>query len=162
METNAIDLIHGTISPASSLSGKSSAPVSLDGQMSSTSEPYPVPGPQGPQGEPGPQGPQGEQGVPGVPGEPGPQGERGPQGPQGEQGIQGPPGQAGPQGDPGIYVLSEGESLSDVPEWATVVVDLNEEMPDLPSATDYYSKVEIDAIMGSYITDIDSLLGGDE
>lgn len=43
-------------------------------------------------------------------------GDKGDKGDKGEQGVQ------GEQGTPGVYVLEDGETLEDVPEWADVVV----------------------------------------
>lgn len=47
-------------------------------------------------------------GEPGVPGEPGKKGE---------------PGERGEQGEPGVYILSEGEAMEDVPDGYDVVID---------------------------------------
>ena len=137
------------------------------------------PGPQGPQGEKGEQGPQGETGPQGAKGETGakgdkgeagaqgPQGEKGEtgpagpagmdgaQGPAGADGAQGPQGEPGPQGetgDSGVYYGTE-----EPPADGSVKVWVNPEGEVL----EVYSKTEMDAIMGSYIADVDALIGGD-
>lgn len=68
----------------------------------------------------------------------GEKGDIGPIGPKGEQGIQGIPGADGPQGEPGIsgvYTLSSDETLEDVPENMTVVIDPNGEEDAISSIT---------------------------
>lgn len=53
-------------------------------------------------------------------------GEKGDPGSPGEPGIRGEAGQKGDKGDPGkdnVYILSEGESLEDVPDYVDVVLD---------------------------------------
>ena len=82
-------------------------------------------------------------------------GKDGEDGKDGADGAPGKDGEPGDPGEPGVYVLSEEEDIDDIPEWAMIVVNPNGE------TYDYYTKEEIDAIMGSYITDIDALLGGE-
>lgn len=56
-------------------------------------------------------------------------------------------GARGPKGDPGDdYVLTEADK---------------QEIAGMVEVPDTYTKGEIDAIMGSYITDIDTLIGGE-
>lgn len=102
-----------------------------------------IQGEQGPKGEKGdtgstgpagPQGIQGEQGIKGDKGDKGDKGETGATGPQGEQGIQGPQGiqgEQGPKGEPG-------------------------EIQDL---SNYYTKSEIDEMIGSIDTILDAING---
>ena len=111
----------------------------------------------GPQGEQGPKGDTGPQGEQGPKGDTGPQGEQGPKGDTGLQGEQGPKGDTGPQGEQGpkgedgksaYLAAQEGGFTGTESEFAQKL------------AKDTYSKAEIDAIMGNYITDIDMLIGG--
>lgn len=87
----------------------------------------------GPQGEKGDRGPQGEQG---------PAGAQGPQGPQGERGAAGLTGRSAY-----TYALAGGYTGTEL-EFSRKL------------AEETYSKTQIDAIMGSYIGDIDALIGG--
>lgn len=67
---------------------------------------------------------------------------QGPKGDQGIQGIQGPAGAKGPKGDTGapgssgVYVLNNGESMSNVPSTANVVVD-----PSSEGVFDVYTQI---------------------
>lgn len=97
----------------------------------------------------------GKDGAPGKDGQDGAPGKDGEDGKDGADGAPGKDGEPGDPGEPGVYVLSEEEDIDDIPEWAMIVVNPNGE------TYDYYTKEEIDAIMGSYITDIDALLGGE-
>ena len=88
-------------------------------------------------------------------GDKGEQGLRGMQGEQGIQGIQGEKGEKGDKGDKGAdgksaYAYAvEGGYTGTEEEFAAKL------------AEETYSKSEIDAIMGSYINDIDTLVGGE-
>lgn len=99
--------------------------------------------------------------------------------------IKGPQGPKGEPGASGVYILANGETVEDAPEDTEVVIDPNGEgvstlsnphaltFTGAVSATydgseavevelpDTYSKNQIDAIMGAYIADIDTLIGGD-
>ena len=90
-------------------------------------------GPQGAKGDTGAQGPQGAKGDTGAQG---PQGEKGDTGPQGEQGKT-----AYAYAQEGGYTGTETAFSQKL-------------------AAETYSRSEIDAIMGSYIADIDALIGG--
>lgn len=127
-------------------------------------------GEQGPRGEIGPQGETGPQGERGIQGEPGPQGEQGPKGDTGPQGEQGPKGETGPQGEQGIQgeqgpqgeagpAGENGKSAYAYAQEGGYTGTETEFTRKL--AENVYSKAEIDAIMGSYITEIDALIGGD-
>ena len=124
------------------------------------------PGPQGPQGEVGPQGPQGVQGPEGPQGPKGDTGDTGPQGPKGDIGAQGPQGEqgiqgeAGPAGQPGADGApgADGKSAYQYAQEGGFTGTETEFAAKL--AKDTYSKAEIDAIMGSYINNIDTLVGG--
>ena len=108
-------------------------------------------GEQGPKGDTGPQGEQGPKGDTGLQGEQGPKGDTGPQGEQGPKGDTGPQGEQGPKGEDGksaYLAAQEGGFTGTESEFAQKL------------AKDTYSKAEIDAIMGNYITDIDMLIGG--
>lgn len=100
-------------------------------------------GPQGPTGATGPAGPKGDTG------------DTGPKGPQGETGPAGADGQPGADGVPGAdgksayqYAVEGGYTGTEA-EFAAKL------------AKDTYSKSEIDTVMGSYICDIDTLIGGE-
>ena len=143
--------------------------------------------PKGPQGEkgdtgaagaPGIQGEKGDKGDTGAQGEKGEKGDtgaQGPQGVQGEQGVQGAKGDKGDKGDPGDdYILTEADkkeiadmvdvqggggyiASSEPPEDTSLLwIDLSDDSGD-----NVYTKSEIDAMFGAYITDIDTLVGGD-
>lgn len=58
--------------------------------------------------------------------------------------------------DGSVYVLGDGESPEDAPEAAQLVID-----PDGEPDEEVYTKSEIDAMLGSYITDVAALIGGD-
>lgn len=107
-------------------------------------------GPQGIQGETGPQGPKGE------PGETGPQG---PEGPTGPIGPQGPQGDAGPQGPAGPALAVTNTAAVGQTVKITAVDETGQ--PTEWEAVDMYSKEQIDAALGSYITDVAALVGGD-
>lgn len=77
---------------------------------------------------------------------PGPQG---PKGDKGEPGAQGPAGADGTDGKSAYQYAQDGGYTGTEAEFADKL------------AEDTYSKPEIDAIMGSYINDIDALVGGD-
>jgi len=114
--------------------------VSADGVISWTNDKN-LPNPaavsvMGPQGE---QGPKGDTGL---------QGEQGPKDDTGLQGEQGPKGDAGPTGKSAYAYAQEGGFSGTETEFAQKL------------AKDTYTKTEIDAIMGSYIEDIDLLIGG--
>lgn len=81
-------------------------------------------------------------------------------------------GEQGPQGVSGVYVgsgeMPEGYNVQIDPEGEAtpIVLTVNGKAPDENGNVDIeipdaYSKQEIDAIMGAYINDIDTLLGGD-
>ena len=98
-------------------------------------------------------------------------------GEKGDKGDTGAQGEKGEKGDSGVYVgagdMPEGYNVQIDPDGeATVVVsdiDVNENGDLTATYTDgstktlskFVLKSEFDAIMGSYITDIDTLLGGD-
>lgn len=82
-------------------------------------------------------------------GETGPQGPHGEQGPQGPQGEQGETGAAGADGKSAYQYAQDGGYTGTEAEFA-------EKM-----AEETYSKTQIDAIMGSYVNDINALVGGD-
>ena len=147
--------------------GQTDTGVAATGPAGPTGETGPVgpvgpTGPQGPQGEIGPQGPQGETGATGPQGPKGDPGETGPQGPQGETGAtgpQGPQGETGPQGPAGpalavTNTAAVGQTIK------VSAVDENGQ-PTGWEAVDMYSKEQIDAALGSYITDVAALVGGD-
>ena len=106
-------------------------------------------GPQGPKGNTGATGPQGVQGPQGVPGIQGPAGATGPQGPKGDKGDKGDTGAAGSDGKSAYAYAVEGGYTGTEAEFAEKL------------AQETYSKSEIDAIMGAYINDIDTLVGGE-
>lgn len=58
----------------------------------------------------------------------------------------------GEKGDSGVYIGEDEPHDDDVLFWVK---------PDDDDTVDFYTKPEIDAIMGSYINDIDTLIGGD-
>lgn len=104
----------------------------------------------------------------------GPQGEQGPQGEKGDTGAQGIQGEKGEKGDTGEagkdgsdYILTE----ADKQEIADMVIIVSTEQPeetdvfwydpDDEESEEVYTKDEIDAMFGAYVTDIDTLLGGD-
>ena len=111
-------------------------------------------GPQGPKGDTGDIGPAGPTGATGPAGPKGDTGDTGPQGPQGEPGPEGPTGAAGAQGPAG----ADGKSAYDYAVEGGYTGTEAEFAAKLTEET--YSKAEIDAIMGSYINDIDTLVGG--
>ena len=81
----------------------------------------------------------------------GPKGDTGLQGPKGDtgpQGAQGPKGDTGAAGKSAYEYAQEGGFSGTDAEFAQAL------------AKDTYSKTEIDAIMGSYIADVDALIGG--
>lgn len=143
------------------------------------------PGPQGPQGETGPQGEQGPQGPQGE------KGDTGPTGADGQPGADGAPGPIGatpniqigtvetlPAGSPatasmggtpknpllnlGIPKGQTGDAGKSAYQYAQdggytgTEAEFSKKL-----AENTYSKSEIDAIMGSYINDINTLVGGD-
>lgn len=55
-------------------------------------------------------------------------------------------------------VYNEGDLTESAPEYLAFAKIVDEKLKALPES---YTKEEIDAIMGAYITDIDNLLGGD-
>ena len=118
-------------------------------------------GPAGPKGDTGPQGPQGDKGDKGDTGATGPQGIQGIQGPQGEKGDKGDTGPQGPKGDTGAdgAAGAAGKSAYSYAQDGGYTGTEAEFAAKL--AQDTYSKAEIDAIMGSYINDINTLVGGD-
>lgn len=144
------------------------------------------PGPQGPQGETGPQGEQGPQGPQGE------KGDTGPTGADGQPGADGAPGPIGatpniqigtvetlPAGSPATASMGgtpENPMLNlGIPKGQTGDAGKSayqyaheggytgtEEEFAVKLAENTYSKSEIDAIMGSYINDIDTLVGGED
>lgn len=90
------------------------------------------------------QGPRGEKGAQGPQGEPGPAGAQGPQGPQGERGDTGLTGRSAY-----TYALAGGYTGTES--------DFSRKL-----AEETYTKTQIDAIMGSYIGEIDALIGGND
>lgn len=113
-----------------------------------------------------PQGEKGDKGDTGAQGEKGEKGDTGAQGPQGIQGEQGPAGND--------YVLTEADKeeiagmvnvqggggfiVSTEPPEDTSLLWID---PDDDSGDNVYTKAEVDAMFGAYITDIDTLVGGD-
>ena len=107
-------------------------------------------GDKGDKGEQGPVGPKGDTGDKGEQGIQGPKGDTGEQGQKGEQGEQGLDGKDGSDGKTAYQYAQDGGYAGTEKEFAQKL------------AEDTYSKKEIDAIMGSYVTDIASLIGGIE
>lgn len=142
-------------------------------------------GAKGDKGDKGDTGAKGEKGDKGEMGFQGPQGMTGPQGLQGPQGLKGDQGPQGPQGEPGatpyigsngnwwigdtdtgvsaggsgasgVYVLSDGESLGNVPESAVLVVESG--MPwgqiDVPVGYTWFNGVILPNLPDDLVDDI--------
>lgn len=142
-------------------------------------------GPQGPKGDTGATGPKGDTGATGPQGPQGPKGDKGdaftysdftaeqlaalkgPQGDKGDTGAQGPRGEMGPQGpkgDTGATGPAGANGADGKSAYAYAVeggYTGTEEEFAAKLAKETYSKSEIDAIMGSYINGIDTLVGGE-
>lgn len=105
----------------------------------------------GPKGDTGPQGPQGAKGDTGAKG---PQGAKGDTGAQGPQGTKGDTGEQGPQGEQGAVGKTAYEYAREG-GYSGTETQFSQKLAQIT-----YSKSEIDAIMGSYVNDIDTLIGG--
>lgn len=106
----------------------------------------------------------GETGLQGPVGPVGPQGTTGatgPQGPKGDPGPAGPSGQQGPAGTPGKDGAGMDITGAMVGQIAKIAAVDDTGKPTAWEAVDMYSKEQIDAALGSYITDVAALVGGD-
>lgn len=139
-------------------------------------------GPQGIQGEQGIQGVAGPQGVQGIQGEIGPQGPVGPQGSKGDKGEQGEKGDKGDKGETGNSGVVLSNAQPTAPE-INVWIDTSDNStfaetdPTVPTHVknitqedidkwnsggdgDYYTKEEIDQMLGEYETSMLDLIEG--
>lgn len=107
----------------------------------------------GAKGDRGETGAQGIQGIQGEKGEQGIQGVQGVPGERGEQGIQGIQGERGPAGKAGFIASAEQPDAVDV-LWL--------DTDDADEEDEGYTKAEVDAMFGEYITEVDALIGGED